>query len=86
MTLGRYEEALQVLLDLSKQVPKEAPIHVNLGKIYRSMGNVEKALYHFTRALDLDPKDTNMVKNLIDKIHSAGAGLNGGDINEDADI
>lgn len=53
------------------------------------MGNVEKALQYFTKALDLDPKDTNMVKSLIDKIHSSagnGNGLNGGDINEDADI
>ena len=36
---------------------------------------IDKALQHFTKALDLDPKDTNMVKSLIDKIHSApGAG------------
>lgn len=45
------------------------------------------ALKYFNKALDLDPKDTNMVKGLIDKIHSAvGAGSNGGDIAEDADI
>jgi hypothetical protein len=44
-------------------------------------------LKFFNKALDLDPKDTNMVKGLIDKIHSsAGAGSNGGDIAEDADI
>jgi len=61
-------------------VPKEAPIHIVIGKIYKKLGNVEKALHHFTKALDLDPKDTNMVKSLIDKIHSNT------DINEDADI
>ena len=45
------------------------------------MGDVDKALQHFSKALDLDPKDTNMVKSLIDKIHS-----NNNEINEDADI
>ena len=44
------------------------------------MGNIEKAHQHFTTALDLDPKDTNMVKSLIDKIHSNA------DNNDDADI
>mmetsp|Transcript_15917 Transcript_15917/g.11513 ORF Transcript_15917/g.11513 Transcript_15917/m.11513 type:complete len:84 (-) Transcript_15917:39-290(-) len=80
MSLERYEEALKVLLELMVQVPKEAPIHIVIGKIYKKLGNVEKALHHFTKALDLDPKDTNMVKSLIDKIHSNT------DINEDADI
>jgi len=53
------------------------------------MGNIEEALKYFTRALDLDPKDTNMVKSLIDKIHSQGAGvngMNGSDLNDDPDV
>jgi len=54
-----------------------------IGKIYRRKGQIDKALQHFTKALDLDPKDTNMVKSLIDKIHQAG----GQDFNDDdADI
>lgn len=80
IALDRHEEALSVLLDLMNQVPKEAPIHIVIGKIYKKMGNIDKALQFFTKALDLDPKDTNMVKSLIDKIHSNN------DINEDADI
>jgi anaphase-promoting complex subunit 3 len=80
MSLERYDEALKVLLDLMTQVPKEAPIHIVIGKIYKKLGDVNKALQFFTKALDLDPKDTNMVKSLIDKIHSNT------DINEDADI
>ena len=71
IALDRQDEALQVLLDLLKQVPKEAPIHIVIGKIYKRMGNVDEALKYFTKALDLDPKDTNMVKSLIDKIHSS---------------
>ena len=91
MALDRHDDALQVLLDLQNQVPKEAPIHVMIGKIYRRKGMIDRALQHFTKALDLDPKDTNMVKSLIDKIHSAGpGGLGtglGNDLNDDdADI
>jgi hypothetical protein len=40
------------------------------------------------KALDLDPKDSNMVKSLIDKIHSQNAGSPnglGGDLNDEAD-
>jgi len=69
-----------VLEELRQQVPKEAPIHILTGKIYKKLGQVEKALHHFNIALDLDPKDTNMVKSLIDKIHSSA------DINEDTDL
>ena len=80
MSLERYDEALKVLLDLMTQVPKEAPIHIVIGKIYKKLGDINRALQFFTKALDLDPKDTNMVKSLIDKIHSNT------DLNEDADI
>jgi len=40
-------------------VPKEAPIHILIGKIYKKLGDVTKALQFFNKALDLDPKDTN---------------------------
>jgi anaphase-promoting complex subunit 3 len=85
--LERFDEALDVYLSLLQQVPKEAPIHIQIGKIYKRLGNIDLSLKYFNKALDLDPKDTNMVKGLIDKIHSAaGNGSNGGDIAEDADI
>ena len=80
MSLEKYEDALKVLLELMQQVPKEAPIHIVIGKIYKKLGKIEQAHQHFSKALDLDPKDTNMVKSLIDKIHANT------DINEDADI
>ena len=38
------------------------------------------ALKHFNLALELDPKDANLVKNMIDKITSKA------DINEEADL
>jgi lipopolysaccharide biosynthesis regulator YciM len=44
MSLERYEDALKVLLDLMIQVPKEAPIHIVIGKIYKKLGDIDKAL------------------------------------------
>lgn len=69
MTMQKEEEALEILLELNKQVPKEAPIHINIGKIYKNMGKIDEAMKYFTRALDLDPKDINQVKGMIDRIH-----------------
>ena len=80
VSLERYDEALDVLEELRTVITREAPIHIMIGKIYKKKGDVEKAMQHFTIALDLDPKDSNMVKSLIDKIHSEG------ELNEDADL
>ena len=71
VSLDRYEEALQVFTLLANIVPKEAPVHIMIGKIYKRIGQQDQALRAYNRALDLDPKDTNMVKNLIDKLDSA---------------
>jgi anaphase-promoting complex subunit 3 len=49
-------------------VPKEAPIQIMIGKIYKALGKKDLALRAFNKALDLDQKDTNMVKSLIDKL------------------
>lgn len=78
--LERYTEAKAVLEELSQMCPKEAPIHILLGKIYKKIGDLPSAKKHFETALDLDPKDTNMVKSLIEKIYSSA------DVNDDADL
>ena len=43
MSLEKYEDALKVLLELMLAVPKEAPIHIVIGKIYKKLGKVEQA-------------------------------------------
>jgi anaphase-promoting complex subunit 3 len=57
-----------VLKELEMIVPKEAPVHIMMGKIYRVLDKKDLALRAFNKALDLDQKDTNMVKSLIDKL------------------
>ena len=41
-----------------------------MGKIHRKLGNKKEALKAYTMALELDQKDTNRVKTLIEKLHS----------------
>ena len=53
------QDALDLLLALNQEVPKEAPIHINIGKIYKKQGKFREALAYFHKALDLDPKDIN---------------------------
>lgn len=80
MSMGQLDKALSVLEILNVQVPREAPIHILIGKIYKKMGNKEKALHHYNTAMDLDPKEGNIVKALIDKLDVEN------DINEENDL
>lgn len=57
--MNRDQEALDLLLQLNQEVPKEPPIHINIGKIYKKQGKYTEALAYFNKALDLDPKDIN---------------------------
>jgi len=59
---------LAVLKELELLVPKEAPVQIMIGKINKILGKKDVALRAFNKALDLDQKDTNMVKSLIDKL------------------
>jgi len=68
ISLNQLEEALHVLEELNVKVPREAPVHVLMGKIYKKMGNKDKALAHYNMAMDLDPKEANMIKSLIDRL------------------
>ena len=44
-------------------------MYVSIGQIYKKMGKINEALRYFNGALDLDPKDINQVKSMIDRIH-----------------
>jgi len=78
--MEKYTPALQELDKLRALMPKEAPIPQLIGKIYKQLGDIEKAHYFFTLALDLDTKDSQRIKGMLDSLH------NNNDFNEDADI
>ena len=51
-----------------------------MGKIYKLLGRKAEALRAYNKALDLDQKDTNLVKGLIEKLHGND------EISEDNDL
>jgi len=45
--------------------PKEASIHFLLGKIYKKLGQPEKAMTGYMMALDLDPRQDSPLLPLL---------------------
>ncbi len=70
MNNKKEDEALGILLELNEKMPKEAPIHILIGRIYKSKKDYTKALSHFNAAIDIDPKDSNLAKSLIEKLYT----------------
>ena len=70
--LEKYDEAVQELEALQSLMPKEPPIPMLLGKIYKKLGKTDKAHYYFSLALDLESKDAQKIKGFIESLHSTG--------------
>jgi len=62
----RLVEALDELLLVEKFAPKEPPVHAMLGQIYQRQGETQKALLHLNIAMDLDPKEINSLKAILE--------------------
>ena len=52
-------------------MPKEPPIPMLLGKIYKKLGRVDQAHYYFNLAIDLESKDTQKIKGFIESLHNS---------------
>lgn len=65
-----YQLALEELLALREFAPKEGAVHLLLGRIYKKLGQPQKALVCMSTALDLNPKDAQMIKSAIHKLDS----------------
>jgi len=76
ISLNRFEEALEELEHVRDSAPREASVYFTMGKVCKRLGRTEQAMKCFMTALDLDPKDSNMIKAQIDR-------LEGSDIDED---
>ena len=72
MNQGKNDEALKILKNLEENMPKEAPIYISIGKIYKNKKEYKKALDYFNKAIDLDPKDSNLAKTLIERLQIDG--------------
>ena len=62
MSLDRPQEALLELEKVRSAAPREASVHFNMGKVLKRLGQPAKAMRCFLTALDLDPKDNNLIK------------------------
>lgn len=67
-SLERYEEALKELRQVNDAAPREAQIHFAMGRLHQRLGRTQKAMRCFLDALDLDPKDTNLIKSAMEKM------------------
>lgn len=65
------QDALEELLQLRDIAPKEGSVHLMLGKVYKRLGMAQKALVCMSTALDLNPKDAQVIKAAIHKLDSA---------------
>jgi len=68
MTLDRPQDALAELEKVRSAAPKEASVHFNMGKVHKRLGNPSQAMRCFLTALDLDPKDNNLIKAAMDRL------------------
>ncbi|GLU14444.1 hypothetical protein SLE2022_310130 [Rubroshorea leprosula] len=62
VTLGNFNEALEVLEDLKELAPQESCIHALMGEIYKRCQIYDKAMLHFGTALDLKPSASDVAK------------------------
>lgn len=68
ISLNRPEEALKELEKVRDAAPREATVHFAMGKVLKRLGRPEQAMRCFLTALDLDPKDNQLIKSAMDKL------------------
>jgi len=68
MSLDRPNEALAELEKVRDAAPREASVHFAMGRVLKRLGRPEQAMRCFLTALDLDPKDNNLIKAAIDRL------------------
>ncbi|TVY71374.1 Protein bimA [Lachnellula suecica] len=68
MSLGELQAALKELMYLKDMAPDEAMVHFLLGRLYKSLREKGAAVRHFTIALNLDPKASQRIKEVIESL------------------
>jgi Flp pilus assembly protein TadD len=53
----RYEEAIELLLEVTEAAPEAAPAHLNLGMAYVEIGELESASESLEMAVELHPRN-----------------------------
>ncbi len=68
MAIDKPLDALKELEKVRDEAPTEASVHFAMGKVLKRLGRKEEAMRCFLTALDLDPKDNNLIKAAIDRL------------------
>ncbi|KAI6279658.1 anaphase-promoting complex subunit cdc27 [Pyricularia oryzae] len=68
LALGQLHEAQKELMILKDLAPDEATVHFLLGKLYKTLNDKNTAVHHFTIALSLDPKASQLIKKAIESL------------------
>lgn len=67
--IGEIEKAIQ-LFEQALLVKNDLILHMNLGDIYKKTQKISKAIYHYKKALEINPKYAN-AHNSLAKIYAA---------------
>lgn len=67
--LHHYELALRDFEKLQELAPDEASVHFLMGQLYKVLNENKKAMSHFTTALSLDPKGSQLVRDAMESLH-----------------
>jgi 4-amino-4-deoxy-L-arabinose transferase-like glycosyltransferase len=76
--LGRDEDAILVISQLTRRYPKYPPGHAWLATLYASQGRRDEALAEARRALELDPEDARALRVRRELAGSGGSGGSAG--------
>ena len=76
MAMDQPEKALAELEKVRDAAPREASVHFAMGRVLKRLGRPEGAMRCFLTALDLDPKENNLIKAAMDRLDEP-------DVNED---
>jgi anaphase-promoting complex subunit 3 len=79
------KKALLELEQLQDYSPKEASVYFLMGIIYRKMGRIQDAIACLSVALDLDSKNSTIIKSTIEKLQNTG-GEGTGNIEDEDDL
>lgn len=66
--MNRPAEALAELEKVRDAAPREATVHFAIGRMLKRLGRLEEAMKCFLTAMDLDPKDSQLIKSAMDKL------------------
>jgi anaphase-promoting complex subunit 3 len=69
--MGRLEDAVKELEQVRDAAPREATVYFTMGKVLKRLKRPQEAMKCFLTAMDLDPKDSQLIKSAMDKLDEA---------------